>query len=628
MKKEILKKLLILLIVCTLLGSSLVGCKKDKESKDEDQDTELTQIEKTEEPTEAPTPEPTSTGPTQEEIDQMQVDFDQYAETLAKDYIESSPLNATFIYGDLESIGLEHLLYEIDDASLEASVALIEDAKTVLKELKEFQRDLLTTEQQNTYDMLIFQYQGAVDSEPFMYFDNVFQPNQGVQIDFPIALMQIELESELEVQAYLERLKKLPAFYDQIYVYERERAKIGNLLPESMYDLVIEQIDSMVGEPKEFMLYQSFCDRVDALAELDDAKRVTYKETCLDIIKSELFPAFEEMKEVLAEIKVLSTNTMGLPEWENGKAYYDLVVESETSEFKNTEELRTWANGQLQIIGMKLGTIVNKYPEISTAASTGDIMSLVNDVTTKEDMLTFQEDFLASEFLDYGVVRASENIIPTYLEEQLPPAFYFPVSVDLQDYGNMYMASDAYDEMSISTAETDIHENVPGHHLYFSVLYGSDLPLVRKVFDFDGFTEGWAQYVQGKTYERAASKPEYAEFWRWLLPYNYTAFILLDIEVNYDGISKEAAINKLMTEFGYPEEDAESSYNRMIANPGELIHYYHGVYKMNSYLDDCMKELGDQFDIKAYHDMILMHGGLPFTVMDEVVEEFIENGGK
>lgn len=592
----------VVLMVVLILAVIFSGCAdKDKRDSKKDQSKEKEVV-------------------TSEDIDATREAFDQYCEALAKRIIEDSPLNATFMYGDLESRGLESLLYELDDASIEATEAQIEDANKVLEYLKTLDKKHLTTEQKKTYEMLIFQNKSIVAGEDYIYYYNAFQPSSGVQIDIPIDLMQIELESEKEVVAYIERIKQLPRLFKQFIEYEYERANKGLTLPENLYETVLEQMDELLVEPEKFILYLSFCDRVDLLQSIDTAQKDKYKAEFLEIVKNDIYPVYDEMKIALEEIKTLTTNTMGLPEWENGQEYYDYLVKYGTSYNIDAEDLRQWAEDRLGEASYEIQLYFSNHPEFAEK----ELSEILPQIGNMEELYKMEEQFLEKSFMDYGIVRASENRIPPYLEEHLPPAFYFPISIDGEDYGNMYMAEEAFSNVSMETFEMDIHENIPGHHLYFSVLYGSDLPLIRKVYDFLAYTEGWAQYVQGKTYRFSAEDEETARFWDNFLAFNAAYSVILDIEVNYDGMPKEEAINKMIT-FGYDKEGAESSYNRMLANPCEMIDYNYGSYVIEKYLKECMNKQKANFNIKEFHDLILQNAALPFTSMDDVIEEYLEN---
>lgn len=559
-----------------------------------------------------------SAEPSKKDADAIRKEFDDYCEALAKKIIEESPLNASFMYGDLESLGLEELLYQLDDASEEAVQKQIEDAKEVLEYLDSIKLKDLTDEQQKTYRMLEFQNKAIVAGEGYIYYTNAFQPTSGIQINLPISLMQIELESEKEVQAYIERIKQLPRLFDQFIEYEKTRASKGLFLPAYMYDIMIEQLNQMLVEPDSFMMYLSFSDRVDLLPNLSDGTKNEYKENFLAIITNDIYPTYDRIEAALEEIKVQSNNTLGLPEWENGQAYYDYLVGYNTSYDMNTEDLRYWAQMEFNKTYGVFQRFLESHPEITDQ----ELTDFFNKVNSLESLYAVEEQYLNDAFLDYGVARASENIIPPYLAEHLPPAFYFPISIDGEDYGNMYMTEEAFSNITMDTLVTDIHENIPGHHLYFSVLYNSDLPLIRKVYEFATYTEGWAQYVQDKTYQYAATNEEIANFWSNYIKMDGAMRIILDIQVNYDGIPKEQAI-QLMYEMGYDQAGAESAYNRMLANPGELINYFYGSNVIENYLIQCQEALGESFDIKNFHDIILKNGGLPFYVMDDVVKDYI-----
>lgn len=600
LRKYKFRQLLAILILALFVISTLSGCNKIFPIVEEKPEVSM---------------EPEEKG-----IDAIREEFDIYCDELAKKIIEESPLNATFMYSDLESLGLEELLYQLDDASEEAVLKQIQDAKDVLAYLDSIALKDLTDEQQKTYKMLEFQNEAAIQGEDYIYYTNTFQPTSGVQINLPISLMQIELETEKEVQAYIERVKQLPRLFDQFIEYEKTRANEDLLLPSYMYGLMVEQLNEVVVAPEDFMMYLSFSDRVDMLDTISDTSKNEYKKVFLDIIKNDIFPSYDRIEATLEELKDKSTNTLGLAQWENGQAYYDYLVNYNTSYDMTAEDLRYWAQMEFNNSLMFVQRFFEAHPDI-TDQQLSEFFDKVNSI---ESLYAIEDQYLEEAFLDYGIARASENVIPPYLTEHLPPAFYFPISIDGEDYGNMYMAEEAFNTITVDTLVTDIHENIPGHHLYFSVLYNSDLPLIRKVYDFATYTEGWAQYVQDKTYQYAANNEEIAEFWRNYLNLDAAMRVLIDIQVNYDGIPKEQAI-QLMLEMGYDQVGAEASYNRMLANPGELINYFYGASVIENYLLDCEEALSESFDIKAFHDLILKNGGLPFYIMDDVVKDYIRD---
>lgn len=618
LKKTIFRKIpAILFISLFILSLCLSSCKKQNE-KDSEHELEIIPVERTEQ--DVPHNKPLDSY-SLEELDEQRNAFDAYITALVPRIIKSSPVDATFMFGNLEAFGLESLLSEVDDFSNKSIAATFSDAQTILDELSEYNYEILTDEQKLTYEMLTFHNQLVLDSEPFLYYYNELEPTSGVQINLPLAFMQIEFEKESEVVAYLKRLSRLPRFFEQIVAFDRAKAEEGLLMPEYLYDLVIKQIDGLLVEPENFMMYLSFCDRIDTIDTIDQAGKNNYKAECLDIVTNSIYPSYASMKAQITNYKSSSTTNTGVCSWPRGREYYEYLIKQETSYDMTVEDLRAWANHEMINCLLPIETLSAKYPEIMTSDNLLEIFPSYSDLS---EIYAIENECLSELFYDYGIEPATENIIPSYLEDHLAAGFYFPISIDGEDYGNMYLQESTYNNIDSSTLELYFHENIPGHHMYFSTVYGSDLPMIRKIYSWLPFEEGWAQYIQGLSLNYYGFEEDLIELLKANSDLSYYFMVLMDIQIHYDGISKESAVNSYI-ELGYPQDAAEDIINRMIANPGEIIHYVYGCYKMEEYLSQCQTELGENFDIKEFHNMILSNASLPFTTIDHVVKSYIKD---
>jgi uncharacterized protein (DUF885 family) len=218
--------------------------------------------------------------------------------------------------------------------------------------------------------------------------------------------------------------------------------------------------------------------------------------------------------------------------------------------------------------------------------------------------------------MDYGTTLASENVIPPYLEEHLAAGFYFPVTTDGEDYGNMFLQANDYENISADTVILYYHENIPGHHLYYSYIADSDEPLYRKMNEYLRYEEGCATYIQDASFDHMDLPDGVSEFFKLNSAFNNAFMVLFDIGFHYDGMSIEEAKAELAG-LGYEDEGATSVINRMISKPGETIHYMYGEYKMEHFKDMMMEQEGEAFNLARFHDFILQHYGLPFDVVED-----------
>jgi uncharacterized protein (DUF885 family) len=553
-------------------------------------------------------------------IQKVRDEFDTWTTCLIPDILIASPLSASFKYGDLNALGLNDLSSKLDDFSPVFFNGELEKAKQNLQKLESIEYALLDQEQKKTYEMLYFQYELLMDGAPYLYYAHMIEPSSGIQMHLPISLIQIEFKTTDEIDAYISRLQEIPRLFDQLIEYELVKAERGLLMPESLYDLVLQQLDQLLVEPEKFMIYVAFEDHIDQIADLDPQLKEAYKFKCLTIIEDQIYPAYGRLIETLQDVKSLGTSNTGVCAHPNGKEYYEYIIKRETSYDMSAEALRGWVTEELYATIATIQQLYTDYPELQTCESYNDLLPTFQDLNA---LYHLEEKCLKDQFYDYDIKRASEDIIPPYLEQYVASGFYFPIAIDGSKYGTMYLQENAYAHINTTTLELYFHENIPGHHLYFSRFYLSDAPMIRKMISWLPYEEGWAQYIQGVSIDYYGLNKPLTQLIKATSKLSYYYMLLVDIQYHYDGISIEEA-NRAFIDLGFPEASAKKIVNRMAAHPGEIIHYIYGAYKIESYLSKCQTALAEDFNIKDFHEMILINAGLPFTTMDRIVLDYIK----
>lgn len=545
--------------------------------------------------------------------------FDVFLEDMAKNALKSSPLTATFTLGDLQKEGLYDLASQLDHISIEEAEDNIQQNATYLETLKSFDLSALSEQQKLNYALAEFNLTAGDELVHYMYIQNLLQASSGIQVDFPLALMQIEFESKEEIDAFILRVKEFPRLVDETILYEKERFSLGYGLPGYIYTDVAQQIRDMLVEPENFLMMLSFSDRIDRFEGLTEEVKATYKATYLEIVKKELYPAFEKLKDQAVEMEI-STASGSISDWSDGKAYYEDLVNYMTSEELDVKELEEWANNEIDTITQQFQDIITNNPSLLES----DFQTALPTYNSMEEIYSAINKVYKAEFNDYGITFASENIIPPYLEKNLAAGFYFPITVDGEDYGNMYLQKKDYDQPTADTLMLYYHENIPGHHLYYSYVSKSDQPLYRKMNEYLAYEEGWATYCQNLAFENMGLDKDLAQFFELNSAYSNAFMVLMDIKLHYEGMSI-SDVKQQFLNIGYDQDSVDSMVDRMISKPGETIHYMYGNDKMNEWKDRFKNAKGSNFDPKEFHDFVLSHFGLPFFVVEKELDRVLNS---
>ena len=168
------------------------------------------------------------------------------------------------------------------------------------------------------------------------------------------------------------------------------------------------------------------------------------------------------------------------------------------------------------------------------------------------------------------------------------------------------------------------HEGFPGHLYQFTSVYNNaDIPNALKMVDFIGFTEGYAQYASDRSYRMLGCSDELSQMCVLDGMLGYILQSRIDLGVNYEGWGIDEISEYLSDYVNDADSVAESMYESVISDPGILLPYTVGHINMIKLREKAERKLGDSFDAKEYHQLILDTGIVPFEIMEEELNNYI-----
>ncbi len=544
--------------------------------------------------------------------------FNELLDDLFLETLESSPINASLSIGSLETYNLGYLNSQLDNLSDKAILAHYDRTNTILKKLNAINDDRLSEDDQFTLELLKYYYELYAEGKNYYQHPYELQHTLGVHISIPLTLTQIPIDTQEEAQNFITRLTLFPTVFTQLLDGQKEQAPKGLLPPEYILDKVIEQCTSFMTEPTSNILYLSFMDNLSHL-DLAEEIKLELSNQCIDAINLYVYPSYQTLIEGLKAIKGQSTVHTGIYELPDGKGYYEYLVKYHTGVDITPDEVYQWAIDALSHAITQTQIIINGNPDLLEASE--DFMTIQFETT--KDIYGICDTILDEMFLDYNIPPIKDKTIPDYLEKDLPPAFYLPITLDMKKYGNMFLQKSSYEDLDIETYITICHEAIPGHHFQYCVAYQQeDLPKIRKLIDFTCFAEGWAAYIEGVALHYIDfDQPEMIELQKHNLDTIYALQTVIDIAIHYYGHTRDEIVQQYSMYFG---EAVNDIVDRTIANPGEVLHYAYGRFVFNELRKQAEDELGENFDIKEFHDVVLNNGQIPLYLLQEVVRHYID----
>jgi uncharacterized protein (DUF885 family) len=220
----------------------------------------------------------------------------------------------------------------------------------------------------------------------------------------------------------------------------------------------------------------------------------------------------------------------------------------------------------------------------------------------------------------YGVIA-----VPAYAERNVTTAYYMPGSSEAARPGYFY--ANTYDLKSRPKWEMEaltVHEAVPGHHLQIALAQElENVPEFRKHLGFTAFVEGWGLYSESLGHDLGLYTDPYSRFGALTYDMWRAVRLVLDTGLHSMGWSRQQAIDYFAANSSKPLHDITVEVDRYISWPGQALAYKIGQLKIRELRDHAHRELGDAFDVRAFHDEVLGAGAVPLNVLDTRIRAWV-----
>jgi uncharacterized protein (DUF885 family) len=215
--------------------------------------------------------------------------------------------------------------------------------------------------------------------------------------------------------------------------------------------------------------------------------------------------------------------------------------------------------------------------------------------------------------------------VPEYIAPKTTAAYYNAPAGDGSRAGFYYV--NTYNLKSrplYQIPALSLHEAVPGHHLQLALQQELDLPNFRRFSHFTAFIEGWALYAERLGLEVGFYEDPYSDYGRLSFEMWRACRLVVDSGIHYFGWTRQQAIDFMLDNTALARHDIEAEVDRYIAWPGQALAYKTGELKIRELRALAEKELGEKFDVREFHDVVLRGGAVPLTLLDAKVRQWIQ----
>lgn len=509
-----------------------------------------------------------------------------------------------------------------DDTSLKESGNAVE---TAYKTFQKFTREFLTEEQKDLYDLYEYQQSLAVklNDEKFSYYTPLFQSMTGLHYQLPTLLADWEVRNEQDVQDLILLVKDSKPYIDSALAYTKKQQEKGLL----MLDLqsIIDYCDSILEKGENSSILTSMYTNIDTLG-LSEEKTESYRKQLKEAFQTSFIPAYQAIRDTMENLQSGQNNQFGLEKFENGKEYYELLLQQSIGSHKSVEEIREMMTQAYNNHLINLTDVMLSSPEDIQPLITGQLPEtgynsyeeILNDIQDK--ML---QDFPKVSHLEYNIMDINEEIASS---SGIAAYFNIP-ALDGTSPKQLRVNPLTGEISSITTFFTVSHEGFPGHMYQYAYMYeNTDSNYAKAMSNVSAYTEGYAVYAQYSSAQYLEGINE-----NLLTAYienelaTYAVIILADIGIHYDGWSLQE-FTDFLTQKGFilDEENAEIQYRQLQANPAAFQSYYVGYEEIAAMKESAMKELGENFSEKGFNEALLKSGAAPFNVVEKNITAYIK----
>ena len=551
-----------------------------------------------------------------------QIFEDEWALRLRED-----PLFAT-------SVGVHDFNDRLPDVSEAAEQRRTRFLEQLLARLDNIDRGRLSREDQINLDIFRIQLDSRIASFRYRSYLIPILADSGFHTSFARLPENVPLGTVRDYENYISRMQAFPLYMRKNIKLMREGLRTGFTQPQVILEGYAGSIQAhVVEDPTASVFYAPFQDFPIAVPE-DQQKRL--REAGKRAIRESIVPAYREFLEFMVnEYRPGARTTLGASELPNRREYYAHLIRHFT-----TLDLTA---DQVHEIGLKeVGRIREEMDEIIREVGfEGDFEAFLQFLRadprfyaeTPEQLLK-EASFIAKKMdgklpalfktlprLPYGVEPVPAPIAPKYTAGR-----YVGAPIGSTRPGYYWVNTHDLESRTLYTLEAlTLHEAVPGHHLQNALRQElTGLPSFRRFSSFNAFGEGWGLYSERLGLEAGFYTDPYSNFGRLTYEMWRACRLVVDTGLHAMGWTRRQAMDYLASNTALSFHEIRTETDRYISWPGQALAYKMGELKIRELRAKAEKALGEKFDVREFHDAVLLNGSVPLSVLEDQIALFIE----
>lgn len=506
--------------------------------------------------------------------------------------------------------------------------------RSFLKRLDAIPVEGLSNDERLERDLLIRDLQDSLAEHAFGDHLMPVDGRTGFHIWFPDMPGWAPLGSIEDYENYVARLRAFPAYAEGHMDLMREGVRRGLTVPAVVLEGYQESIEAhVVDDATASVFYKPVEEFPDSVPE---AERDRLRDAVRAAIEEAVAPTYRRFLTFMADEYVPNCRgTVGASALPGGRDFYRHRVRKYTTLDTTPEEVHQRGLAEVKRIRGEMDEIIERV------GFDGDFAAFVEHLRSEPRFYAETDEQLLEKCaailkkadgelpalfgrlprMPYGL-----KPVPDYIAPKTTSAYYMRPNGDGSKAGFFFLNTYDLGSRPIYMLEAlALHEAVPGHHLQIALQQELEgLSPLRKNGGFTAFVEGWALYAERLGLELGFYEDPYSDFGRLSMEIWRACRLVVDTGVHYFGWTRERAIAYMSENSAMSEHNIRAEIDRYIGWPGQALAYKSGELKIRELRARAEERLGDRIDIRAFHDAVLENGAVPLTVLDRLIDEWIE----
>ncbi|MFB2636581.1 DUF885 family protein [Shewanella bicestrii] len=543
--------------------------------------------------------------------------------------------------GFLESVGITGHNALLDDDSPAVMDKTFTQVRALRDTLLSYQDTDLDDNQRISKDIALYLADFALASEPYRYHNYPVNQLFGVQNGYPSFMQaQHQVHSVEDAENYLSRLIAVKIKFGQTLEGLKLREAKGIIPPKFVIQRVLTEMNDFINAPVEDnILYSSFKTKLaDTQISVNEQARLLAQAKAN--IESDVKPAYRLFIDYFTALQAKAGTDDGYWALPNGDVAYEQLLKFFTTTNYSADEIHAKGLAEVSRIQDEIMTIL-----AAQGYDTSQGFSVAIEALAADPKFYYEDSDAgrAQILVDYQKILDEVNAgldnafrirpkagmevvrIPEFKEKTAPGAYYQQPAIDGSRPGRFYAnlfdikATPKYGMRTLA-----YHEGIPGHHFQIAVAMELEgQPLIRKMAPFTAYIEGWALYSERLAWELGFQQDPFDNIGRLQAELFRAVRLVVDTGIHHSRWTREQAIDYMKQNTGMSDRDVTAEIERYIVMPGQATAYKVGMMKILELREKAKQALGDKFDLRDFHDVVLKNGAVPLDILEKLVDRYI-----